>query len=50
MNSFQKSYKSSENAKLYDISNKKQLLFVIKKGKMTHISYKIRKSGELYDK
>lgn len=27
MNSFQKSYKSSENAKLYDISNKKQHLF-----------------------
>lgn len=24
--------------------------FVIKKGKMTQISYKMRKSGELYDK
>ena len=30
---FQKSYKSSENAKLYDISDKKQLLFCNQKRK-----------------
>ena len=37
MNSFQKSYKSSENAKLYDIQDKK----------IVQMSYK---SWKLYDK